>query len=374
MVTSAENLIEKSIHFAKWIVGIAANPKLLAPVLAGSRPLFPFASRFLKARIRPNLDIRRLLQSEEWDLIIIPTSGADPALFDFVMVAEEMKVPTLALVDNWDNLVSKTVFWRKPTFLGVWGPQAKQQAVQIHDFEPEKVIEVGNPRFEPYFRTRKVAERGRQRKILFVGSAMPFDEIGALRSLESSLSNLNLTELEIVYRPHPWQQHRLTPSAFVDTEFRYTSLDEQISIAKKLKLQKTSTDLSFQPDLEYYPRMFEEALIVVGPLTTMLLEASICLRPVIGLAYNDGHHFTTTLEYFSHFSEMESMPGFQFCRDDRKLADQLVVAIEDVQIDTDVADLQLSRILTRGPSGYGSQLASLVAKILIRDNGQDAVA
>ena len=364
MVTSGKNPVEKSLRFAKWVVGIAANPKLWVPVLAGSKPFFPFASRILKARIRANLDIRKLLEAEAWDLIIIPTSGADPALFDFLTVAEEMKVPTLALVDNWDNLVSKTVFWRKPTFLGVWGPQAKQQAVRIHDFQSETVIEVGNPRFEAYFQNRKAAERGKQSKILFVGSAMPFDEIEALRLVESSLTHLDLKELEIVYRPHPWQQQRLTPSAFLESEFLYTTLDEQISSAKELGLQKNGMDLSFQPDLTYYPRMFDEALIVVGPLTTLLLEASICLRPVIGLAYNDGYHFTTTLEYFSHFSEMESMPGFQLCRDTRTLADQIVRAIADVQIDTAKADAHLARILTRGPDGYGSQLASLVTKIL----------
>lgn len=364
LVASAEGKFELGVNFVKWLIGLATNPKLLFPLVAGSKPLFPLISGFLKSRVKPNSDVREIVERGHWDLIMVPTSGADSGLFDFLTMGEERKIPTFAVVDNWDNLVSKTVFWRKPTFLGVWGPQARQQALEIHGFEAHQIMEIGNPRFELYFSFRNEIESRPRQRLLFVGSAMPFDEIRALHHLEAAVSALHISGLEIIYRPHPWQQRRLTKSTFRQSEFQFTSLDEQIKQGIELGMQETSTDLSFQPALDYYPRLFSEARVIIGPLTTMLLEASICLRPVIGLTYNDGFHFNTSLEYFSHFSGMDNFPGFQFCSEVDQLPEKLDAALRESAINAEDTDSELSRILTRGRKGYGAQLAKLVADII----------
>lgn len=364
IVTSARGGLQRIVRFVKWIIGIVGDPLLIAPVIGGNWAFFPIASRLAIRAIKPNFQIRSIVESEQWDLVVIPTSGADPASFDFIAVCQEMGIRTLALVDNWDNLVSKTVFWRKPTFLGVWGPQAKEQAVQIHGFVEDKVLEIGNPRFEPYFQTRTPADPKKQKNILFVGSAMPFDELGALHLLETCLEALEFSGLKVIYRPHPWQQKRLTPSLFRAQEFRFSVLDEQMRTYGLFDDQYRRTDASFQPDLDYYPRLFGEALIVIGPLTTMLLEASICLRQVIGLTYKDGAHFNTNLAYFSHFSGMDRFPGFQFCKDAEDLLGQLETALNNPQISTEVADLRVAQYLRFGPSTYAERLNETIAQIV----------
>ena len=46
--------------------------------------------------------------------------------FDLVRICENSKTKTYFIIDNWDNLSSKTVFIKKPDFIGVWGKQNKK--------------------------------------------------------------------------------------------------------------------------------------------------------------------------------------------------------------------------------------------------------
>jgi hypothetical protein len=248
----------------------------------------------------------------------------------------------LCLVDNWDNLTSKTIFWAQPDYLAVWGPQIKEQAVRIHGFDDRQVFEIGSPRFESYYAPPKRSSAPKKSKpyVLFVGSAMAFDELTALRQLETELATQGLSprDIQIVYRPHPWQQPRRCEARFDASQFLYTTLDPQMAELFPEGAWPKHSNVAIQPELDYYPQLLKGAQIVVGPLTTMLLEAALCLRPVIGLGYGDGLHFNTARRYFTHFDDTQRIPGFFLCENPDGLGSLVSTALNFPTISQEESD------------------------------------
>jgi hypothetical protein len=291
-----------------------------------------------------------------------------------VSLGQELSVPTLCLIDNWDNLSSKTVFWKKPDHLGVWGPQAQSLAHTIHGFVPDQVHLIGTPRFDSYFEARTSTGFTTPHDFpyaLYVGSAMPFDDIGTLKILEKILiESENLPpDFRLIYRPHPWQHKRNVDARFTAEDFSRVILDPQFDEAQRAGAVRGTNDPSFQPDLDYYPGLLLSSRCVVGPLTTMLLEASLCLKPVVALSYFDGYHANTSQRYFSHFDGMEKVPGFVFCNDKETLTTLISQALEVGAINPAASDDQTSYFLYRDERSYPDRLEALVRHIIdTKDN------
>ena len=359
----------RTLSYVHWFAASLMNPRGIRIPLLANRLIFPIVGSMVKHSIRPNESLRGLIQHEGFDLILFPSAAFDSVSVDLVSLGQELSVPTLCLIDNWDNLSSKTVFWKKPDHLGVWGPQAQSQAHTIHGFLPDQVHLIGTPRFDSYFDARTSAGFTAPHDFpyaLYVGSAMPFDDIGTLKILEKILiESKNLpSDFRLVYRPHPWQHKRNVDARFTAEDFSRVILDPQFEEAQKAGTVRGTNDPSFQPDLDYYPGLLLSSRFVVGPLTTMLLEASLCLRPVVALSYFDGFHANTSQRYFSHFDGMEDVPGFFFCNDRASLSSVVTRASQMDSISADSSDDKTSYFLYRDCSSYPQRLAELARDIV----------
>ena len=352
-----------------WFARAARNPHGLRIPLLANRFVFPLASRILQKLIPLENDLRSFVATGQYDLVIFPSAAFDSVSVDLTRLGRIYDVPTLCLIDNWDNLTSKTVFWEKPDFLGVWGQQASEQAQFIHGFLPEQVRLLGTPRFDSYFDYRAKLAIKRHYKfpyLLFVGSAMPFDEIGTLRVLDRMLTEDQGTPkgLRVVYRPHPWQQKRNSPAIFNPSDFTNIILDLQMKTAFDRGLQPERTEPGFQPDLDYYPSLLAGAEAVVGPLTTMLFEASLCLRPVVALSYFDGFHPNTGRRYFIHFEGMDRVPGFEFCEEPSNLPQLVKRSLNHEAISPESSDSETSYFLFRDRRSYSQRLSNAVKQVI----------
>lgn len=360
-------LFPRFLSFVIWLIKASANPQGLRIPFLANPLIYPVSIWFLRQKLRINRQILDFFDSGEYHVCLFPSSAFDAAAVDTTRVARIKGVPSICLIDNWDNLTSKTVFWELPDFIGVWGAQAKRQAVDIHGFEPEQVALLGTPRFDSYYEYRNQPSTSHYEfpYVLFVGSAMPFDELGALRRLEQIIlgSDRSKDSLRIVYRPHPWQQKRQIEAKFDEEDFSIVSLDSQMRKAYEQGVRPEKTDEKFQPDLSYYPSLLHHARVVIGPLTTMLLEAALSLRPVIGLSYFDGHHLTTSLRYFSHFQGTEQIPGFTLCHSPDTLQDLLVKALASAPISGPDSDQATQFFVYRDSRPYSQRISDLTKKV-----------
>ena len=359
---------ERFLNVLRWVRHITSETKVWRIPVLGNRLVFPLASRILRGRLRIPGSLHQLVTQSPTDLIVFPSSGYESAGLDLVRLGTELGIKTLCLVDNWDNLTSKTIFWARPDFLAVWGPQIKEQAVRIHGFPEDQVFEIGSPRFESYFSsvTKPSPTKKTKPYVLFVGSAMAFDELGALRNLESELQANGLTpeDIRVVYRPHPWQQPRRCEARFDPLQFQFTTLDPQMAELFPEGTWPRHSNNAIQPDLDYYPQLLRGAEFVIGPLTTMLLEAALCLRPVIGLGYGDGLHFNTARRYFTHFDDTERIPGFFLCEDPEKLGSLVTRALSHPPITATESDPTTQHfVIHSGTETYEDRLTELVQEI-----------
>lgn len=353
------------LSFVRWIPGALVSPSGLRVPALGNPLVFGIAKAALVRQLSINPELSALVRAQDYDIIVFPSAAFDSVSVDLTRLGQELAIPTLCLIDNWDNLTSKTSFWTKPDHLGVWGEQAREQAARIHGFLPDRVHPIGTPRFDQYFSSRKTPNSSPLYPfpyLLFVGSAMPFDEIATLHHVERTLARLESVPpgLKIVYRPHPWQQKRKTDSEFRPAEFLRTVLDAQIAEAYASGMRREVTDPSFQPDLDYYPRLFQGATAVIGPLTTMLFEGALALKPVMGLAYDDGHHANTSRRYFTHFDGVEAIPSFVICETQEEMPTALSALFAGDPIEAETSDSHTAYFLHQDGLGYPTRLKNLV--------------
>ena len=369
LVRTTSGPMARLTSFARWAAGLALRPRPLLTAMLGSKGIFSLSSRVLSRPRKVSPQIMELLSHRHFDVIVFPSAAFEPVIPDLIRFGRSRNITTLTLIDNWDNLTSKTVYWDKPDHIAVWGEQAKRQAQEIHSFDEKQIHLVGTPRFDSYFAHRYSSNTLSPYPfpyLLFVGSAMPFDELGALHLLEKLLADNPEVhrDLKIVYRPHPWQQKRMVPVAFHEADFQRTVLDQQIADAYASGVQQETTNRAFQPSLSYYPSPLSQAAAVVGPLTTMLFEAVLCLRPVLALSYPDGHHFTTNRRYLTHFDGMEKIPGFAFCDTKEQLEHGLSRALETQLINPLESDAITSHYLFRDKATYDERLRKVLTGIV----------
>ena len=279
-------------------------------VLLGSRLLFAPVKSYLIRSLPVNQSLQKAIHDFAPDLVVFPSSAYDPAGNDVVRVAEALGIPSLFLVDNWDNLSSKSILWAVPDALGVWGPQSVKHAIEIQGVPSERITPLGTPRFDRYYvlRDGETASPFPFPYILFVGCALPFDEISALEMLDSELTGgeNDYGDTRIVYRPHPWRQKRLRERPFDENSFVRVELDPQ--------MRSDFSKRRLMPKLDYYGPLLQNAEMVVAPLTTMLIEALIFTKKTLVIAYDDGVHFSSprnALANYEHFHGIEQIPGLQ---------------------------------------------------------------
>jgi hypothetical protein len=285
-------------------------------VINGNRWRFPSYRKKFEQTLSINPSLLLKIQEAQPDIVLFPSSAYDPVGNDVARIAKEMKIPSVFLIDNWDNLSSKSIFWAPPKYLGVWSEQHVEHAKKIHKIPKEQVFPIGTPRFDHYFASRGQAGPSHFNfpYVLFSGCCLPFDETTVLKILDNELSEKPeiYGDLKIVYRPHPWRQTRKREIPFQEKNFKHIILDPQIKDQYLKNRDSMATSVAFQPDTSYYPPLIDNALFVTGPLTTFLIEALIFHKHFLGLAYDDGVHLTSpnnAYKYYEMYEGIEQHPG-----------------------------------------------------------------
>lgn len=354
------------VRCAKWILqNFNALRKFFDYHIFANRLTYPAVSYYCRSQLSLNVSLCSGVKKVLPDLVVFPSSAYDPDGIDLVEICNSLNIETLFLVDNWDNLSSKSILWRKPTYLGVWGQQSVDHAVEIQGFPRKCVFPIGTPRYENYFslRTQKLTPPFDFPYVLFVGTALAFDEASVLIRLDSLIeSTRSLSGLKIVYRPHPWRQGT---DSIAGCNLKHVVIDPQVE--SNYLNRKHSVD--FQPSLDYYPGLIKNSLFVLGGLTSMLIEASIFYKKFVALVHDDEANFTSphnALKYYAHFQKLERVSSIVFCRHlndlDKIFADTFS---SRSQVDRQQIDEQRTYFLYCDEKTYGQRLGELCASLLL---------
>lgn len=220
----------------------------------------------------------------EYDAVVCVTGLKDPMYEDMARFARAKGIPVFAITQNWDNVNYKPLVER-PDLLGVWGIQTYYIARLLHNMPHARLVPVGAPRMDVYFRelpeqaaARRALDLPQDRRIvLFAGAGPQFEETSVIERLDAAVESGALPrDLLILYKPHP----RRVPRP------KEKPLD--LATLRHVRLVPASGPGSVPT--ASMPILLRAVDAVVSPYSTMLLEAALCERPVLAVAYDDDTH------------------------------------------------------------------------------------
>ena len=332
----------------------------------GSKLIFPLFRKFYMLQTKPNSTLINFIENISPDLILVPTQAQCSMDNDLIKISKYLNIKSIFLVDNWDNLSDKSIMWNKPDLIGVWGEQSKQHAIKIQKFKKEQVINLGTPRFENYFKERDNIHPSHFdfKYILFLGTALEFDEINILKIIDNFLikNKSYKKKIRIVYRPHPW---RMGKDKIFLADHKNIVIDPQVELAY---LNNDFIDTKFQPDINYYTSLIKNSEFVVGGLTSMIIESSICYKNYIVSAFPEKqfNNQYNSLKYMVHFKELNLLNNVKISTNSNELEKHLseLFLKADLELDKNIIDKQRCFFLYDENKDYSIRLLDLVDKLI----------
>jgi hypothetical protein len=248
----------------------------------------------------PSLD--RALMKVQPETVLIYSGGAFSGIENVLLgKSNRLEINTVLIIDNWDNLSSKSLFTSSPNALGVWGQNMHKDAIEIHSMRPKIVSYVGSARFRP---NETPFPQPRPAFILFAGSGKPlFNELNALIDLRMMLDRKKLSDIHIIYRPHPMSRIEQNSILDVIEKLKHVELDYSLTGPLESNFYKSEP----LKELENLCRL---AAFIVAPLSSIIVEGLSVGTPVVSLNWSSKLDDNLPLSEYTHFLELQEVQGF----------------------------------------------------------------
>lgn len=237
------------------------------------------------------LDLTRLYNGPECDLVLIPTPMRDLQAEDVIRWAKRKKIPSIALQMNWDSFNFNSLLVT-PDFWGIWGSQGWYFARLIHKIPSERLKIIGSARLDPYFHMQ-MTEPPTTPKLFVAGVSGQFDEEQLLKDLSRLIQNGYLpSDLRLIYKPHP-KKNPVVQHVF--DKF------EGVSWIRKNLLT-----------WDEYAEILQSVDATITAYSTMGLESAICGKPVLCVGWGDTRYWNY-VKGFPHVQAYRDAPWAICC-------------------------------------------------------------
>jgi hypothetical protein len=352
-----DNFINKNKRFYILIKNFFIFALLM---VLSSRKLFKITLNFFEKKIKINKSFENLVDEDNYDIILMPTNGYSSEVYDLLKLSKKKNLKLNFVIDNWDNLSSKMIFFEKPDKIFVWGEQTSKHAENIHKISQKNIFKIGSARYENFFQNRdkNLKNYFNHKYILFLGSSWSWDEEATLTYIDEIIENNKkiFSNLKIIYRYHPFRQRKNK----INPNWKNIVIDPQLISTSQLKGRRW-------PDLNYYPSLIKNCEFVVGGFTTMLLETTIFYKKYIGIGYDDDKSLLNqknALKHFEHLDGIEELPNLEICYNKFHLKNLIIKSITKPKIyEKKTIDDAREHFLTYDPNKtYGDKLIEYLKK------------
>jgi hypothetical protein len=227
------------------------------------------------------------------DLVVTSSPGLIYSEVPLLRTARRRRVRTMAIDPSWDNFTNKLMPVRRVNRLVVWNTLMKQQAIELHGYQPDEIRLAGVPQWDRYF-TKGVA----------ISRADFFRRIGAdparrlvtltttpqelyshhdhvLRVMRAALSDGRWPAAQVLVRLHPrddrskYAAFEAAPNVIVEKPFRDT-----VRAGDGLAVDVTADSQQHLADT------LRHSDVVVNVASTIAIEAAIFDTPVVNIAFD----------------------------------------------------------------------------------------
>jgi len=292
----------------------------------------------------------KILEELEVDLILLPSSAYESAGIDIINSAYKHHIKSIVLIDNWDNASSKSIFWCNPDAYCCWGKQSKDHLRKIQNYKG-RIEVIGTPRFEIH---RELVDK-KEAYILFLGTALVFDEEKVLIYLNNLIQKDKLPSRidKIIYRPHPWRQAEKITNI---SKLENVEIDNDIN---RLDWNMDGLKRGI-PSNKALKKSIIGAEIVIGGLTSSLIESLLCQRRVIALAHKEKNNILSPSEVlinYEHFKDIDKVHGLHLIKN---LDDIEGLIKKIINQDVDRNDESIQNIISYTDEKYSQRLKKVV--------------
>ncbi len=280
----------------------------------------------------PNRPMEELLAAEKPDLLIHPTVLSGYFINDLTQLSKKQGIPFMAIMNSWDNPSTKRAMDGQPDRLLVWGAQTAELARRYANMPSAKIVPFGAAQFEVYREPARLDHAAfRQahglpadrRLLLYAGSSKDTDEFNHLQRLENAVEQGLLSNVTILYRPHPWgdcghEGWRIGTHPWKHVVVEMSMTDYVRQVTQKVPLGITT------PDYRETRDCLANIDAVISPLSTILLEAALVGKPCLCLLPDEdvgAEHFRLARNMV-HFEKFYSMPEFLLAEGNDSLVGQ----------------------------------------------------
>ena len=242
---------------------------------------------------------------------------------DFVLTCRTRGIPSVIIMNSWDNPSTKNTVEAHPDWFLVWGRQTAEHAVRYMGMPRERVAVMGAAQFDVYSHPPAFDRVGTARA-LGLDPARPILLYGASSILAGDYERLKLIDAwcqergtnapQVLYRPYPWRRLEGEIAAILSEPWSHVRVQESaLRIHADGDLGETARD-------RFAALRLADA--VISPLSTILLEGVLLDRPVLCI-YPDGGmklEFTPANAPLAHFAEIFGNPDVVMVRNDAEMA------------------------------------------------------
>ncbi len=264
-----------------------------------------------------------IFEKYKFDLLIGWCQTSEPTAIAPIIFGQKFKVPSFLVIDNWDNLASKSVFPLEPNAIACFGNQSVEFAKSIQRFKHTVAHPIGSARFEVYRDLIESTQRNLPKEIVFAGSALAAEDQDLLEILNNYCES-SKGDIKIKYRRHPYPQGKKVNLVDIETRFKNIYVENYQENGNSLQsLEDTCKSLS-------------QTKVLIAMPTTFLIEGILCKIPTILISFEskvvryNSYRMLKELEHFKGINEVDniyivSTPGELFKQLDIHLLDKSVI-------------------------------------------------
>ncbi len=243
--------------------------------------------RQMLARIGESAPLNALLAEEKPEVILHPTVLEGLFVADLVRWGQAHGVPTIYLMNSWDNPAIKAMTVGVPDRLVVWGEHSKRLAHERLGIPIERVVAFGAAQFGVYREPpREAPARYRERLgvpagvrlLLYAGSSKGLNETDHLCILERAIEAGELPNCRVLYRPHPWRDSLKGEADFFALRWKHVIMAPDM--AEYYRRRRAGEKGIYMADYAETHVTLSAIDAVISPLSTILLEAAMHGKPI----------------------------------------------------------------------------------------------
>ena len=281
-----------------------------------------------------------LLDRLKPDVIVHPTVLEGLFVNDVVQQAARRRVPAILIMNSWDNPATKRAVVGNPDHLLVWGPQTRDLALRFMKIPGDRVTSFGAAQFDIYRNPPRLTRDSfcaahdidaTKRILLYAGSSKGSDEFAHLQALEAAIDDGRLTNVAVVYRPHPWGRGGYKGERLLDYPWRHVRIERSMrAYLEEMRVGKKRIYLADYADTH---DVLSSIDALVSPLSTIILEGALHGKPVLCFLPDEKEGSSLRLQArLVHFDAMYNDPVFLKAHGDASLVDkvaELLALVDD---------------------------------------------